>query len=580
MKKYAFILLGLILLGAVLIWLFLNQDERLDQGVFLSTTESIRNLQALDKNLLIQLHASAYAQNFNSDSLLDIHYEVSEEFDNLRYDALFEEIEGSASLSQAVEAFDDNFAQRESALEEYIEINERVTSNIAAVSTYSKDVAAFDWDDEAQSVLGIIAQVDAEIAALPIGSDIADPAGLRRAVASLPLDQGNGSAELVDDYRSTVISVLNDYPLRNETFQRLLDLNTGPLLDAVESEYVGYHNQAIGESNTFRNALIGYGFLLFLSLLFFGLQIRRNYLSLEQQVADRTAEIQTAYQDLKESQEQLIQSEKMASLGQMVAGVAHEINTPLGYVASNLETVAVNLADVDEVMREVDRLYQLVVASDRDKGQVSRQLAETLKAYRRLEADVLVEEATQLLNDGEFGLGEISTLVRSLKDFARLDRQSFEQIDVHDCIENALTIGSNQLRENSVQVNRNYGQLPRINCIPSKLNQLFLNILSNACYAMREKGGEFDITTRANEELIELSFRDQGTGMSVEAMQKVFDPFFTTKEIGAGTGLGMSIAYKIVQSHGGDISVNSKLNEGTTFVVTLPITGAGSVDAE
>ena len=562
------------MLGAVLVWLFINQEERLDQEVFLSTTESIRNLQALDKNLLIQLHASSFAKDFDADGLLDIHYEVSEEFDNLRYDALFEEIEGSVGLSQAIEVFDDNFAQRESALEEYIEINARVTRNIAGVSAYSKEIAAFDWGDDAQAILSIVAQVDAEIAALPIGADIIDPAGLQSAINDLPMKSPNGSEESMQSYRATVLSVLNEYPARNETFQKLLDLNTGPLLDSVEAEYVAYHNQAIAESNAFRNALIAYGLLLFLALIFFGLQIRRSYLSLEQEVADRTLEIRTAYQDLKESQEQLIQSEKMASLGQMVAGVAHEINTPLGYVASNLETITVNLGDVDRVMQELESLYQLVLSSDRDKTQVSRQLTKTLKMYQQLEANTLIEEAVALLKDGEFGIGEISTLVTSLKDFARLDRQSFEQIDVHDCIENALTIGSNQLRENRVQVNRHYGQLPRIDCVPSKLNQLFLNVISNACYAMRDQGGTFDIRTGLKQDMIELSFRDNGTGMSAEALDKVFDPFFTTKEIGAGTGLGMSIAYKIVQFHGGDISVSSKLNEGTEFVIKLPTTGA------
>ena len=196
----------------------------------------------------------------------------------------------------------------------------------------------------------------------------------------------------------------------------------------------------------------------------------------------------------------------------------------------------------------------------------------TLKVFKDVEAKELADESNQLLEDGAYGLQEMSTLVGSLKDFARLDRKSTDQIDIHDCIASSLTIASNHIRENNVTVVKDYDDLPKIACIPSKLNQLFLNIITNGCQAMSQNGGQLTVKTSQDNGNIRVQFTDQGVGMDEATKQKMFDPFFTSKEIGVGTGLGMSIAFKIIDAHNGKIDVESEVGVGTTLTISLPIT--------
>jgi len=179
---------------------------------------------------------------------------------------------------------------------------------------------------------------------------------------------------------------------------------------------------------------------------------------------------------------------------------------------------------------------QVVQKPNRNNREITAHMMQTLKRYKALEAPELMAESNQLLSDGTYGLSEISKLVISLKDFARLDRQNAEQIDLHKCIESSLTIASNHIRENSVNIVRDFSELPPIACFPSKLNQLFLNIITNACQAMSEKGGDLIVTTKLSDGKIKVDFNDQGVGMDELTKQKMFDPFFTTKDIGVGTG--------------------------------------------
>ncbi len=311
-------------------------------------------------------------------------------------------------------------------------------------------------------------------------------------------------------------------------------------------------------------------------ILIFAYQLRKQYLGLEQEVADRTADIQQAYTKLQESQEQLIQSEKMASLGEMVAGVAHEIKTPLGYVNSNVSTIQLNLNDISEVLCGVNAIYQEAKNPEKDNRKISTLLSKTLKMYHQVQAEEVFDESQQLLDDSNHGLSERSKLVISLKDFARLDRQANDEVDIHSCIENSLKIATGPIKDNNIVIIRQFSKLPAIVCMPSKLNQLFLNIITNAAYAMRADGGELKIKTQFIDNAIAIAFTDEGMGIDEETSQKMFDPFFTSKPIGEGTGLGMSIAYNIVQTHNGKIQVKSKLGEGTTIAIKLPLTQAGA----
>ncbi|MFZ5755665.1 MAG: ATP-binding protein [Pseudomonadota bacterium] len=271
--------------------------------------------------------------------------------------------------------------------------------------------------------------------------------------------------------------------------------------------------------------------------------------AMEERVARRNGELAAAYRKLKESQAQLVQSEKMASLGQMVAGVAHEINTPLGYVRSNIEII---------------RGLMVTLHAELDAHSASQALAGETRA--------LLDDSTQLLDDTLYGCDQIGELVTGLKDFSRLDRNAVADTDLNECIDGALLIARNITR-NRVEVVRRYGSLPAVACVPSQINQVMLNLIANAAHAIKGSG-RILIRTWADESGVHASIQDNGHGIPRENLARIFDPFFTTKPAGQGTGLGLAICYRIVQEHGGRIRVGSEVGRGTRFIVTLPA-GAG-----
>jgi signal transduction histidine kinase len=566
MKKYAIILLILGLIGLTLTIQFFNQDQKLDQTVFLQTTESIRKLQTLDKNLRLLLNQSRFNSRFDHHQLRDTNFELSIEFDNLRFDALFEEIENSSKLSQTVSAFEQAFTSRDELLERYIIANTQITESLLAVNRVYHSLQTNNQIKQQSALYASIAKIQSDLFNLTLGGGLSGGLELLEPEFEIPLAISKKMAE----HKAAVKQILEQYPVADALYQDLLAINTDQLLNQIESDYADYHNSAIAGSNALGGALLGYGVTLLLALIFFGYTIWRNYALLEQQVADRTEEIKNAYEELRESRELLIQNEKMASLGQMVAGVAHEINTPLGYVTSNVGSLKLNVSDLGELTRKLHELSAELSADQPDSSSISTLTAELVKIYTELEANELIDESQQLLDDGIFGLHEISKLVVSLKDFSRLDRQAIESIDIHNCLESSLTIASNPIKENDVSVVREFAELPKITCSPSKLNQLFLNIITNACQAMHEQTGSLTIRTSSDNDEVRIDFIDQGIGMDEQTRQKMFDPFFTSKEIGQGTGLGMSIAYKIIEAHSGRIDVSSILNQGTTVSVILP----------
>ena len=342
-------------------------------------------------------------------------------------------------------------------------------------------------------------------------------------------------------------------------------------LSELNVNYIALQERSNGDLEKSRLYTLGYGIASLLIALYLIIMLMRSYSKLEEKVKKRTNEISLAYNRLKESQEQLIQSEKMASLGQMVAGIAHEINTPLGYVSNNVDIIRSNLEYITEVTDFLEKIHLESKKKPHNIKTISLFLNQTLKAYRQLRRDQVVSESTQLLSDSDHGLGEIAELVKSLKDFSRIDRQAQEYYNIHQGINSTLKIASNVLRKNNVLVSTDYNDLPDIQCIPSKLHQVFLNIVTNAAQAMPKVGGKLIIRTQSAEDGVIVSFEDSGKGMSEDIKNKMFDPFYTTKPIGEGSGLGMSISYKIIESHNGTIDVDSTEGEGTTMSIFLPV---------
>jgi len=290
--------------------------------------------------------------------------------------------------------------------------------------------------------------------------------------------------------------------------------------------------------------------------------------AMERRLAQRTAELGDAYSHLKASQAQLVQSEKMASLGQMVAGVAHEINTPLGYVRNNIEVVRETFTGAGEFVAGAERLVDLLVEETSSERQVTDQLLSVSRLRRDLDLSQTMGDVNGLFDDTFYGIAQITELVASLKDFSRVDQASVDDVSINDCIESALTIGKNALKH-KVEVIRQLGDIPTISCAPSQINQVFLNLLTNAAQAMDEPGNVL-LKTWADEQTVYASVEDNGRGIPEDLLATIFDPFVTTKPIGEGTGLGLSICYQIVERHGGQIRVVSKPSVGTKFVIALP----------
>ena len=257
---------------------------------------------------------------------------------------------------------------------------------------------------------------------------------------------------------------------------------------------------------------------------------------------------------LKEAQAQLLQSEKMASIGQLAAGVAHEINNPVGYVNSNISTLESYLGD----------LMRLIDAYDREE-----QKEEIAKIKGDIDLDYLKEDLNALLKESHEGISRVKQIVQDLKDFSHVDESEWQWADLHKGIDSTLNIVNNEIKYKA-EVIREYGELPQVECIVSQINQVVMNLLVNAAHAIEEHG-TITVRTGIENDGVWFEIEDSGSGMSEETRQRIFDPFFTTKPVGSGTGLGLSISYSIIQKHNGSIDVQSDLGKGTLFHIWLPV---------
>jgi signal transduction histidine kinase len=297
--------------------------------------------------------------------------------------------------------------------------------------------------------------------------------------------------------------------------------------------------------------------------------------SLEERVTDRTQELSAAYDDLKESQVQLVQAEKMSSLGELVAGISHEINTPLWYLISN-STV---LQERMDLVSEFSEIAQQMIDGVKSQTGVKEAISRGLMGMQRMLKDGMkddIDEAKDLIQDSIEGLEELTELAQSLKDFSRLDRARYGEFNVNDGLDKTLLITKNKLKS-KVSVHKHYGDIPTIHCSPSQINQIFLNLLTNAADAI-EESGDIVIRTIAEDGKVRISFADTGSGISPDVMSKICDPFFTTKDVGKGTGLGLSIVDQIITSHGGELLIESEVGKGTTATIVLPLVASAPAE--
>jgi signal transduction histidine kinase len=274
------------------------------------------------------------------------------------------------------------------------------------------------------------------------------------------------------------------------------------------------------------------------------------------------AEVQAINKRLEETQQQLLQSEKMASIGQLAAGVAHEINNPIGYVHSNL-------GSLESYIGDIFRLLEAYAGVERDHpGQAS--LFDGVRALReKLDIDFLKDDVHALLAETREGIGRVKKIVQDLKDFSRTGAEDeWQWADLHRGLDSTLNIVNNEIKYKA-RVVKEYGTLPEIECLPSQLNQVFMNLLVNAAHAIEDQG-TITVRTGTDADSLWVEVADTGSGIAPDNLKRIFEPFFTTKPVGKGTGLGLSLSYSIVQKHGGSIEVESEPGRGTTFRVILP----------
>ncbi len=283
---------------------------------------------------------------------------------------------------------------------------------------------------------------------------------------------------------------------------------------------------------------------------------------LKDQNAFLEAELERRHQENQQVHLQLLQSEKLAAIGQLAAGIAHEINNPVGFVTSNLNTLNTYLCDIFTILDAEDALVaNSPIAPDT--------LQKLLELKQQKDIDYLRNDIPGLIAESQEGLSRVRNIIQDLKDFSHAESNDWELGNLHKGIDLTLNIIKNELKYHCT-VHKEYGDIPEIVCLPSQLNQVFMNLLVNAGQAIETKG-DITIRTGHNDREVWVEIRDNGKGIAPEHLTHLFEPFFTTKPIGKGTGLGLSISQNIVCKHGGRIEVNSKIGLGSTFQVWLPI---------
>ncbi|MGQ0543610.1 MAG: hybrid sensor histidine kinase/response regulator [Blastocatellia bacterium] len=286
----------------------------------------------------------------------------------------------------------------------------------------------------------------------------------------------------------------------------------------------------------------------------------RNARQYKQDLEDRNTELVEGKAQLQRLQAQIVHSEKMASIGQLSAGIAHELNNPVGFVYGNLDLLS---QCIDGVTKLLD-FYDHADLSE-------RVAAEAAEIKKQIDYENLQEDLKSMIMDCREGAERIRDIVQNLRTFSRLDEADFKKTDIHEGIDSTIRLLSRYFSADNISLVRDYGNIPPIDSFSGQLNQVWMNLLVNAAQAVGAEGGEVRVTTHSGAENVTVMVSDTGCGISPEHLNRIFDPFYTTKAIGEGTGLGLSITFGIVERHGGTITVKTSPNEGAAFTVTLPI---------
>jgi two-component system, NtrC family, sensor kinase len=299
-------------------------------------------------------------------------------------------------------------------------------------------------------------------------------------------------------------------------------------------------------------------------------QLNQKLKLVSSELIAKNGKLKSALENLEKTQAKMLQSEKMASIGQLAAGVAHEINNPTGFVSSNLNTLGDYQEDLNRVLSDYQELKTALKTLPEDglPDTLLALIAKVEATEEEVDIEYIQEDVGELIGDSREGTERIKKIVDDLKQFAHPGEEKMNATDVNSGLESTLNVVNNELKYKATIV-KELGEVPLVMGYPQQLNQVFMNLLVNAAQAI-EKSGEIKIVTTSVEGMVDIRISDTGCGIPEENIAKIFDPFFTTKDVGQGTGLGMNIAYNIISKHNGSIRAESTVGEGTTFIIQLP----------
>ena len=488
----------------------------------------------------------------------------------------------SPTLNRNLPALVEAFERKTELLNRYQAAGDTVTEALGRMVTFDSEIAGLvrgAWESYPQRDRLVAIESTAALLFAHVMRYAADPtdaqrqnvevfaADLRKAGSGTPAALREGLARM----DNTVQQILGAKPVENDLFGKITIASAGPRIDSLTNAFTAETANIQTDSERYRIYLIAYAGALLILIGYLLSRLAVSYRLLESRVEERTRELSDALRQLKESESQLIQTEKMSSLGQMVAGVAHEINTPLAYVKNSLSAVAGQLPEVKKLIVETNKLLRLMEDNSPDPERLRVKYTAVRDLIHYFAGEQALAEMGKLAQDGLYGIEQISEIVVNLKNFSRLDRSKVSSFNLNEGLESALILAKHELKH--LTVKKNLGEIPAITCSPSQLNQVFLNLINNAAQAIETGSGEITLSTRVEDpEHVAVEIADNGKGIPPEIISKIFDPFFTTKAAGKGTGLGLSISYKIIEQHGGRISVDSTPGQGTRFTIVLPLT--------
>ncbi len=570
MKKYIILIVILILIGVGLSVFAYQKNisaEKTDASV---VVDQIGEMESLNNELNVLLFKSRFGIDKNYDNISNAVATLRLKFVELQDNGLAEVAENNSALKKALDEYSVQSVIKFDLVENFKTNSSVLTNSAKYLPILGEQVVTAVKETDTTGTKKELELLNNAVLKYLLDEDDVES---KQLIRSKLRELGNyeskinvGSETLLLELGSHLKTII-DRKLRTQQYLvSAVEQPAGQALNELAEVYADYNKSLLNGSNDVRNAFIVYGIVLLAALIFFTVILRKKYIS----IAENSLKVKYAYAELKESQEQLIQSEKMVSVGQVVVAVANEINAPLDDIDRNVGLVKNNINVIESLIASIKVLNEEARSPKRSNAKITQYLHKLLNEFQRRDSLKSFHKSVNLLDDSTHGLGQIKELVNSLRDFSQVDAKETESINIHDCIDDSLSAAASYISPNNIEVIKKYRENPSINFTPSRLNQLFLNVIINAAQAMSD-GGMLTIKTQQKGDNIIIVFEDTGVGMSKESLKKIFDPFYTTQNNGEGAGLGMSISYKIVESHGGKITAASELGKGSRIRIVFPV---------